>query len=128
MNTVGSLRWNINLGIFAMIVTGISSWGNNLLSTTVIRALIAFVVFFIVTYIFRMFISFLLDMDSHSDPADQSIQENNTGKGTKVDWVTPNDDSTLLNKSEHDDHEESNEFQSMNPSDLAKALRTLADK
>jgi hypothetical protein len=118
MKIVGSLRWNVSLGIFAMIVTWIFSWGNNLLSTSLIRALMAFVVFFTAAYVFRYFLSFLLCLNSPSESIDLDSLDKQEGKGVNVDLVTPDDDSIL----------QTNEFQSMNPSDLAKALRTLTDK
>jgi hypothetical protein len=128
MNILGNVRWNVAFGILAMIVTFVSSYGNNLFFTAFLRSLLAFVFFFIVAHIFRVFLSFVLSIDQPSEKTDSFVGDNRESKGANVDWVTPEDDTDLLKSIEQGAHRETNEFQSMDPSQLAKALRTLTDK
>jgi hypothetical protein len=121
MKLIGSTRWNVYLGLLAMFPTLFSSYANNLLSTALIRSLIAFILFYIVAYMVRLFLSILIEPKN-------TLDSNEESKGTQVDWVTPEEDPFLPQPLDPKGPDSSDDFREMNPSELAKVIRTFTDK
>jgi hypothetical protein len=129
-NGIGSIRWNFCLGTVALLISFLVSFGNNLFFTAISRGIMAFILFFILTFPFRMIISYIV---SQAEEPNSPINEHeatlndNSDKGSNVDWVTPAEDISfdLLRQ---DRSPASDEFQSIEPSELAQALRVLKDK
>jgi hypothetical protein len=127
MKLVGSLQWNFVFGGVALFLTFVSSIGNNVFSTSIFRSLLAFILFFVLTYVFRIFLSYLNEMEAPGPAVPVEQTESEVKKGNQIDWVTPGEvdlklGDLILDKPNPDD------FKTLSPSELAKVLRTMADE
>lgn len=139
---LGTWRWNVTLGICGVGLTLLFSLGSNGLEVTAIRCLYAFIVFFLLAYLFRAVIALILQPELPLLPA--YTQTNfEDAKGNSVDISTPDESDELndLLKMQMDggtklDKIEPSAFQPLTPpklvstqnkepEELAKALRHL---
>lgn len=136
----GSLRINLWSGIFGFVLTFLLSTGKNLLVTSFIRGIIAFVVWFILAYLVRWVIGYVSRPDLSSAGLSNMRQDGQEeGLGTNLDLVTPDEGEDLNNmlkpKPEPDPAQAA--FTPLNPpklvttkepEELAKAVRHLTDQ
>jgi hypothetical protein len=136
---IGSWRWNAASGGFGALLTLLFSLGNNPLLTTLIRGLIAFVVFALMALAVRFFLGVLLLPASRPDP-DELAEED---RGNVLDLVTPEDGDSLseMMKENWSDGKDSpvSGFQPLepiklvkldepDPEEVVKAIRRLTDE
>lgn len=141
---IGSIRWNFYLGAAAGVVTFLSSFSNNILTTSLMRSLYSFLLLFVVMFAFRWFIGMMIEWNK----GNLSVPvEDNAGKGQSIDLITPDDESSPNssmpeNGSDEDslnEIEEPGDFSPLDPpklitkkeasaEEMAKALRHLSEK
>lgn len=141
---LGTWRWNVAFGILGLVLTTLFSIGNNPLTVVMLRMFYAFASFFILAYVARAVLGFILRPPSiQLSPADPN---GDTELGSQLDLTTPdegNDLNDLLkaqlqggSKGESPSAEAGADFRplsppqfvssaSKQPEELAKAIRHL---
>jgi hypothetical protein len=131
----GSIRWNIIVGLVAMILTFIFSLTNNLLVTSLVRSFYSFAVIFAMMFFLRWLLGTVAGFDSLT-----SDKGSNDNLGKHVDFSTPDEEQALndLIKKQTSSKEGAAEFSPLNPpqlksmdkldpEQLAKAIRFLSE-
>lgn len=134
----GSLRINLWSGVVGSILTFVLSVGSNLLTTSLIRGLIAFVFWFLLAFVLRWTLGVVARPDLGNAQSRASSQVDGVGKN--LDLTTPDENENLNDllkpKPEQTDVGD-NGFAPLNPpklvsnknpEELAKAVRHLTDK
>ncbi|MCM3128738.1 MULTISPECIES: hypothetical protein [unclassified Paenibacillus] len=141
----GTIRINFVFGLIGLVYTFFVSYSSNLLSTSLYRAGTAFVIWFVIAFICRWVLGYVLaPSQSAGDHSKQNEEKEH--KGTQLDITAPDDDEELRNLLKYSPQEESvNEpkksaaktgFEPLNPpklvrtkdaEELAKAVRHLSD-
>ncbi|WP_010269504.1 hypothetical protein [Paenibacillus senegalensis] len=144
---IGSIRWNLYIGAAAAVITLLSSFSNNILTTTLLRSLYSFLFLFAIMFAFRWFIGMLIEWNSMKRAGSA---EDSAGKGQAIDFTTPADESySSTSDSKHVSEEsqaietgrqeESGDFSPLDPpklttkkessaEEMAQALRHLSEK
>ncbi|MGR6762447.1 hypothetical protein [Paenibacillus polymyxa] len=134
----GSLRINLWSGVVGFILTFVLSVGSNLLTTSLIRGLIAFVFWFLLAFVLRWTLGVVArpDLSNAQDRASSQVD----GVGGNLDLTTPDENENLnelLKPKPEQTDEGNNGFAPLNPpklvsnkdpEELAKAVRHLTDK
>jgi hypothetical protein len=128
---IGSIRWNLALGLFGCILTFILSISDNIFSTAFRHGLYCGFILFMVAFMFRWFLGTLL----FAVPIETHI-------GNNLDMVTPDelDEIHLLmrNENENEIDAEESDFKPLNPpklvskrvtdpEEMVKALRHMSE-
>lgn len=88
---IGTIVWNIVIGSVSGLMTFLFAMMNhNLLSTALLRGLIALLVMFLLTFVFRFLIALILTDTGMIGNAEKEGQE-----GSTIDLATPEDDIEL---------------------------------
>jgi len=134
----GSLRINLWSGVVGFILTFVLSVGSNLLTTSLIRGLIAFVFWFLLAFVLRWTLGVVARPDLGNAQSRASSQVD--GVGGNLDLTTPDENedlNELLKPKPEQTDEGNNDFAPLNPpklvsnkdpEELAKAVRHLTDK
>ncbi|KOS03984.1 MULTISPECIES: hypothetical protein [Paenibacillus] len=134
----GSLRINLWSGVVGFILTFVLSVGSNLLTTSLIRGLIAFVFWFLLAFVLRWTLGVVARPDLGNAQSRASSQVD--GVGGNLDLTTPDENENLnelLKPKPEQTDEGKNGFAPLNPpklvsnkdpEELAKAVRHLTDK
>ncbi|NEU25360.1 hypothetical protein [Paenibacillus ottowii] len=134
----GSLRINLWSGVVGFILTFVLSVGSNLLTTSLIRGLIAFVFWFLLAFVLRWTLGVVArpDLGNAQDRASSQVD----GVGGNLDLTTPDENENLneLLKPKPEQTDEGNNgfaplkppklVSNKDPEELAKAVRHLTDK
>ncbi|OAB45090.1 hypothetical protein PBAT_14215 [Paenibacillus antarcticus] len=135
-----NMRFNLLIAAFGFILTFITSSLNNLYMTSLIRSLLAFVIWFVLAFVFRWVLGL---MTSHADNELQrqiEVEQSNDQRGTRFDLTLPNDSeelNDLLTPRPESSVESDTGFTPLNlpklvsaqdPEQLAKAVRHLTEK
>ncbi|CAM2893229.1 hypothetical protein PASE110613_06340 [Paenibacillus sediminis] len=137
----GNIRFNIIFGAVGLIFTTIISASNNLLTTSLLRGLIAFVVWFLLAFAVRWVFGILETDSQHSKAAQHHSQTTESDLGSRLDLTTPDESGELneLLKSPVGKQAGSNSSfkpltppklistASTDPEELAKAVRHLTE-
>lgn len=132
---IGKLRFYLWAGFAGFILTFLITSRNNLWSTSLNRALVAFAVWFLLAFLLKwVFVK-------ASTPAEGSDEEGDlSGElGNRLDLTTPDEDKELMNliKPESEQEQNGDGFVPLNPpklvstkdpEELAKAVRHLTEK
>jgi hypothetical protein len=138
----GSLRINLWSGAVGFVLTFLLSLNSNLLTTSLIRGLIASAVWFLLAFAVRFVLGFLTQPEH---PASAYSQANSgavpgDGLGSHLDLTTPDESqdlNDLLKPQPDSDPSKAADFKPLNPpklvtskepEELAKAVRHLTDK
>ncbi|MEC0183366.1 hypothetical protein P4H61_17895 [Paenibacillus peoriae] len=134
----GSLRINLWSGVVGFCLTFVLSVGSNLLTTSLIRGLIAFVFWFLLAFVLRWTLGVVARPDLGNAQSRASSQVD--GVGENLDLTTPDENENLNEllkpKPEQTDGGDPG-FAPLNPpklvsnkdpEELAKAVRHLTDK
>ena len=138
---IGTIRWNALIGGLGAAATFISSYSNNILTTTLLRTLYSFVILFALVFVFRWVLGTVIGgsnpLRDHAGP-----QPEDAIRGQRIDFTTPDEPSGLSGESDSParDNREQDEsgFSPLNPPKLAtrnkvdseemvKALRHLSE-
>ena len=88
---LGSIRWNLVLGLAGMLLTFFFSLGNNGFAVSCIRSLYAFAAFFAAGWLLRGALQLIVA----SGETDRVIQAAEEARGAHVDLLTPEDGAEL---------------------------------
>jgi predicted PurR-regulated permease PerM len=126
---IGSIRWNLVLGIFGFFLTFILSILNNIFSTAFINGLYSGMILFLVAFIVRWFFATIFQTASIENQI-----------GNKFDLITPDESDEIhqLLRNESGTEIEQSQFVPLNPpklvskrnvepEEMVKALRQLSE-
>lgn len=91
---MGTWRWNLTIGSFAMVFTFLLSLSNNVLTTAFIRSLYGFVLLFLITYVIRWMLGTLAGINQFSTQDKFNSSDNDT-INSSIDFLTPDDSGSL---------------------------------
>lgn len=135
---IGSMRWNICIGLTGFILTFFFSLPNNVLLTTIIRSLYCFLILFIFVFLVRWVLGTLIGL-KEMGPAERSNGGEDHMKGTVVDFITPdegiNPSENLRPDANDEEHVHFSPLQvpklsktfNHPPEDLAQAIRKVTE-
>ncbi|EPY10040.1 MULTISPECIES: hypothetical protein [Paenibacillus] len=89
----GTIRWNYIFGAVGSIFALMVSWSNNVWTTSLLRAIIAFVIWFGLAYGVRFALGVLLSDDEGKQP--EAGASKNPNAGTMLDMTTPDEEDVL---------------------------------
>ncbi|MDF2815765.1 MAG: hypothetical protein K0Q81_1965 [Paenibacillus sp.] len=137
---IGTVRWNLVLGVIGFGFTFFLSVGDNFLTTTLLHSFYGFIIMFGVSFVVRWVLGTLAGLKEMQDSTAVS-ESSDEGKGSAVDSVTP-DEQEELNKLLKDNlngaGSSTDEFTLLKPKklaslpaepeELAQALRRLTEE
>ncbi|MGG1879302.1 MULTISPECIES: hypothetical protein [Paenibacillus] len=133
------LRLNLWLGIAGFMLTFMFSARNNLWITSLNRALLAFVIWFLAAFVLRWVFSFIMNPDpggAHQRSAAPGT-DTNEARGNLYDVSTPEEDKELMDLLKPESGKGQEGFKPLDPpklvstkdpEELAKAVRSLTEK
>ncbi|SYX82825.1 hypothetical protein [Paenibacillus alvei] len=89
----GTIRWNYIFGAVGSIFALMVSWSNNVWTTSLLRAIIAFVIWFGLAYGVRFALGVLLS--DHEGKQPEVGTSKNPNAGTMLDMTTPDEEDVL---------------------------------
>lgn len=89
----GTIRWNYIFGAVGSIFALMVSWSNNVWTTSLLRAIIAFVIWFGLAYGVRFALGVLLS--DHEGKQPEIGASKNPNAGTMLDMTTPDEEDVL---------------------------------
>ncbi|MBA9086107.1 hypothetical protein FHR92_002580 [Fontibacillus solani] len=92
----GKMRYCLLFGFIGFLISFAVSAGNNLFSTSLFRGIIAFVVWFVLSFAVYWVIGFLKELPPDLAVEEMAALQAQDGKGTNLDLMTP-DESEELN-------------------------------
>jgi NhaP-type Na+/H+ and K+/H+ antiporter len=126
---IGSIRWNLALGIFGFFLTFILSILNNIFITAFMNGLYSGIILFLVAFIVRWFFGIVFQTAAAVNHI-----------GNKFDLITPDESDEIhqLLRKESDTPIEQSEFEPLNPpklvtkrnvgpEEMVKALRHMSE-
>jgi hypothetical protein len=126
---IGSILWNLVLGVFGFILSFIISISNNIFTTALKNGLYSGIILFLVAFLFRWIFGILL----LAAPVETHI-------GNKLDLITPDESDEIhqLLRNEKEKETESSDFIPLNPpklvskrvsdpEEMVKALRHMSE-
>jgi hypothetical protein len=126
---IGSIRWNIALGVFGFLLTFIFSVTKNVFSTSFIHSLYSGIILFLVAFIFRWFFGTVFN----ETPTETHV-------GNKLDLITPDESDEIhqLMRNDNETDSEQSDFTPLNPpklvskrnldpEELVKAIRHMSE-
>lgn len=120
----GKLRYYLLFGFVGFLITFAVSAGNNLFGTSLFRATIAFVVWFVLLFALNWVMDVLKELPS--EPTVEEIEalqsQDEEGKGTNLDIKTPDESAELNDLLKQPLHPQSqvDDFSPLNPPKLVK--------
>lgn len=137
---IGNYRINLWAGLAGFIFTFLFTVRNNLWSTSLNRAFIAFVAWFALAYLLRwVFALAFKPVEGFTQEKERPGEATDGQLGNRLDMTTPDEDQELMSliKPEPAQSQEENPFVPLNPpklvstkdpEELAKAVRHLTEK
>ncbi|WP_229696125.1 hypothetical protein [Paenibacillus albidus] len=131
---------NLIFGLVGFFFTFITTYGNNLLQTSIIRGLFGFVVWFVLAFLLRWVLGFITKSSASPEAVDDNPEEGGEALGVKLDISTPDEDDELRNllKPKPAPEERNSEgftplqppklVSMKDPEELAKAVRHLKEE
>jgi len=89
----GSWRWNICFGLVGLVFVFLLGLANNPWSTSLVRGVYSFILFFILAYGVRYIIGSLIATDETKAEVNEEVKEDVAG--SNIDYVTPDGDEDL---------------------------------
>ncbi|WP_019910432.1 hypothetical protein [Paenibacillus sp. HW567] len=134
----GKILLSLLVGLIGFVFTFLTNYGHNLLGTSLIRGMFGFIVWFLLAFLLRMVVSFIMKQSGTSE----SLEENPSTEaiGAKLDVTTPDEDEELINllkQTPGEGGEGSGGFVPLqppklvsmkDPEELAKAVRHLKEE
>lgn len=126
------------VGLIGFVFTFLTSYGHNLLGTSLIRGMFGFIAWFLLAFLLIMVVNFIMKQSAASD----SLGDTSNGEaiGAKLDITTPDEDEELINllkQTPGEGGEGSGGFVPLqppklvtmkDPEELAKAVRHLKEE
>lgn len=134
---IGSILINLLFGLVGFVLTFFVTYSNNLLGTSLLRGLTGFIVWFLLAFLLRWVLGFIMNQSS---PQVEETEEEELG--TKLDISTPSEDEELIDllkpkPGQGQGNGNSEEFKPLtppklvsmkDPEELAKAVRHLKEE
>lgn len=112
----GSIRWNIVFGLIGFVVSTLVSLTSNLWGTSLLRGLLAFVIWFLLAYGIRFVVQEL------QTPGGKQINSNDieedSNVGMSVNMSTPDDTASLYNMLHSQPNEDESNHEQRNEVDI----------
>ena len=89
---IGSIRWNIGLGVIGFILSFMASYSNNIFVTTLLRGVYGFLFMFGFTFIVRWLLGTVAGLSYLTPP---SAETESQEVGRNVDLITPPDEDSM---------------------------------
>ncbi|TBL77752.1 hypothetical protein [Paenibacillus thalictri] len=140
---IGSIRWNLVLGLITFICTGLFSFSSNIWTTTLLNSVYSFVLVFALVFLVRWFLGTVIGLNKVLAEETELSQAEEAIKGTALDVVTPDEGDSInqLLKDGLGPQAKSNDDSfaplappklksktDLEPDDLAKALRQMSEE
>ncbi|MCG7407470.1 hypothetical protein MH117_08550 [Paenibacillus sp. ACRRX] len=93
----GSIRWNFGLGVLGFFITFLASLSSNLMTTSLVRGAIAFVIWFGLAFAIRWVVGELTQPNRHADGGTSVFEGIESDRGSNVDITTPDETESLHN-------------------------------
>lgn len=134
-----NLILNVLVGLAGFLLTFFVNYGHNLLGTSLIRGAFGFIAWFVLAFLFRWVLGFIIQQSAKPDEAAPGAQSNGS-LGTNLNVSTPNEDEELINllKQKPDERSGGSEgftplqppklVSMKDPEELAKAVRHLKEE
>lgn len=135
-----NIRFNLLVAVFGFVLTFITTSINNIYTTSLVRASIAFVIWFVIAFVFRWVLGVMTAQAEDKDEGDSEVELESVQKGTRFDLTLPNDNeeiNDLLKPKPESSTGDDTGFTPLNlpklvsaqdPEQLAKAVRHLTEK
>ncbi|WP_079910246.1 hypothetical protein [Paenibacillus sp. 32352] len=140
---IGTVRWNLIIGLISLVITFISSISTNVWTTSLLRSVYSFAIVFIVIFLFRWILGTIAGLNQLNTDLKDGVSDEE-GKGAALDLQTPEDDASLhqMLKDSLDPKAPSmdsgfaplnppklsSKTNSMEPGEMAQAVRRMAEE
>ncbi|GAA4871751.1 hypothetical protein GCM10023310_59220 [Paenibacillus vulneris] len=140
---IGTVRWNLIIGLISLVITFISSISTNIWTTSLLRSVYSFAIVFIVIFLFRWILGTIAGLNQLNTDLKDGVSDEE-GKGAALDLQTPEDDASLhqMLKDSLDPKAPSmdsgfaplnppklsSKTNSMEPGEMAQAVRRMAEE
>lgn len=130
----GTIRWNYIFGAVGSIFALMVSWSNNVWTTSLLRAIIAFVLWFGLAYGVRFALGVLLS--DHEGKQPEVGTSKNPNAGTMLDMTTPDEEDVLrdllrpngADSKSNPEEDEGGSFQPLQPPKLVTKAQPDAEE
>ncbi|MBE1446426.1 hypothetical protein [Paenibacillus sp. OAS669] len=140
---IGTVRWNLIIGLISLVITFISSISTNIWTTSLLRSVYSFAIVFIVIFLFRWILGTIAGLNQLNTDLKDGVSDEE-GKGAALDLQTPEDDASIhqMLKDSLDPKASSmdsgfaplnppklsSKTNSMEPGEMAQAVRRMAEE
>lgn len=114
---IGNIKWNFIIALCGVLFTFLLSINNNLLTTSLIRCLYAFVFLFLMGFALRFLLAIIVSGRLFSEKTEEGSEQEQ--KGVHIDLSTPTEQSDAHQQSDLSQAKEES-FVPLNPQNLAK--------
>lgn len=130
---------NVLFGVIGFLITFFVNYGHNLLGTSLIRGVFGFIAWFVLAFLFRWVLGFIIGQSAVTDTEELSLQSNDS-VGANLNISTPDEDEELNNLLKPKPGERNGNIEGFkplqppklvsmkDPEELAKAVRHLKEE
>ncbi|WP_332461335.1 hypothetical protein [Paenibacillus tianjinensis] len=93
---MGKILLSILSGVIGFLFTFLTNYGHNLLGTSLIRGIYGFIIWFVLAFLLRWVLGFIVKQSQVPDMTGDNAAEDDM-LGTKLDLSTPDGDEELIN-------------------------------
>ncbi len=93
---MGKILLSILSGVIGFLFTFLTNYGHNLLGTSLIRGIYGFIIWFVLAFLLRWVLGFIVKQSQAPDITGENAAEDDM-LGTKLDLSTPDEDEELIN-------------------------------
>ncbi|WMT39170.1 hypothetical protein RE628_16960 [Paenibacillus sp. D2_2] len=118
----GKIRYFMLFGFIGFLITFAASAGNNLFATSLIRSIVAFAIWFALSWVGSWMISFLKELPPDVGTQEEAALAAEIGKGGNLDLTTPDESKEIgdLLKQAPEGELSEQQFTPLNPPRLVK--------
>lgn len=93
---MGKILLSILSGVVGFLFTFLANYGHNLLGTSLIRGIYGFIIWFVLAFLLRWVLDFIVKDSGVPDSAGENAGDSEA-LGAKLDLSTPDEDEELIN-------------------------------
>ncbi|WP_028550448.1 hypothetical protein [Paenibacillus sp. UNC451MF] len=91
---IGTIRWNVMLGLISLVITFLSSISTNVWMTSLLRSVYSFFIVFFLVFLFRWILGTIAGLNQlQTEPKNTALEDES--KGTAFDVQTPDDEASI---------------------------------
>lgn len=94
---IGNILINLLLGLIGFVFTFLVTYGNNLITTSLVRGAIAFVIWFLLAFLLRWVLSIIMNPSRPTEGIEIPGNDESESLGSRLDISTPDEDEELKN-------------------------------